>query len=111
MNYVESKPCKFCNGEMRKLYHHGEYAWSDRFSFDQKTEANVFVCADCGKVMVLSKDGLKPCPFCGSEVGVHERGGYDYYEPYWVVECGKCEAGMESFGTREAAIEAWNTRV
>ena len=56
MNKVELKPCKFCNGEAQKLYHHGEYAWSDKFSFDQKTEVNVFVCADCGRVMVKTND-------------------------------------------------------
>ena len=56
MNKVELKPCKFCNGEAQKLYHHGEYAWSDKFSFDQTTEVNVFVCADCGRVMVKTND-------------------------------------------------------
>lgn len=54
---------------------------------------------------------LEDCPFCGSEVGVCERGWDNSCETYWVIECDKCCAGMESFDTREAAIEAWNTRV
>lgn len=52
MNYVESKLCEFCQGEALKLYHHAEYAWSDKFSFDQETKVNIFVCINCGKVTI-----------------------------------------------------------
>lgn len=45
--------CPWCNGEMKKLYHHGEYAWSDDFSFDQKEKVRLFVCADCGRVKAI----------------------------------------------------------
>ena len=55
MGAVTKEVCPWCNGLMCKLYHHGEYAWSDEFSFDQKTKVNVFVCTDCGKVMLEQK--------------------------------------------------------
>lgn len=58
-------------------------------------------------VIYESSSLLKDCPFCGNEVGVYERGSH---EIYWAIECDVCEAGMECFETREAAIDAWNKR-
>lgn len=49
------RTCEFCGGEAQKIYHHGEYAWSDEFSFDQKTKVNLFVCVNCGKVTIEQK--------------------------------------------------------
>lgn len=72
---------------------------------------SAFGDSHCCTVIYESSSLLKDCPFCGNEVGVYERGGYDDYETYWVIECDVCEAGMECFETREAAIDAWNTRV
>lgn len=51
------KPCPFCGRTAsKKLYHHGEYAWSDRFSFDQKSEVYLYVCGCCGKVTIIYAD-------------------------------------------------------
>lgn len=66
--------------------------------------SNVYENSNCNNTK------LRPCPFCGNEAKIYERGGYDCWEPYWVIECTCCEAGMESFNTEEAAILAWNTR-
>ena len=71
---------------------------------------SAFGDSHCCTVIYESSSLLKDCPFCGNEVGVYERGGYDDYETYWVIECDVCEAGMECFETREAAIDAWNRR-
>lgn len=49
-------PCQWCGGPLQKLYHHGEYAWSDRFSVDGKTEIYLYVCGYCGKVMIIYAD-------------------------------------------------------
>lgn len=48
---------------------------------------------------------LKPCPFCG--------GGTHYYAPAPIdhhIQCEKCFAETGGFFSKEAAIEAWNTR-
>lgn len=48
---------------------------------------------------------LKPCPFCGGEAKVMDRGF-----PHWVY-CTKCYAKVHG-GTRDEkdSIEAWNRR-
>lgn len=50
---AELKPCQWCGSPAAKLYHHGEYAWSDCFSFDEKNEVYLYVCGYCGKVMIV----------------------------------------------------------
>lgn len=47
------KPCQWCGKLAAKLYHHGEYAWSDRFSFDEKNKVYLYVCGHCGKVTIV----------------------------------------------------------
>jgi Lar family restriction alleviation protein len=51
-------------------------------------------------------DGAKSCPFCGSDdLRVKSSGRWG-----WFVSC-KCAAVGPSAGSREGAIERWNTRV
>ena len=51
------------------------------------------------------KDGKEHCPFCGSHnATVKFSGKWGYF-----VSC-RCTAVGPSRKTREAAIEAWNTR-
>jgi Lar family restriction alleviation protein len=51
-------------------------------------------------------DGAKSCPFCGSDdLRVKSSGRWG-----WFVSC-KCGAVGPSSGSRESAIERWNTRV
>ena len=52
----EERHCVWCHHETLKLYHHGEYAWSDRFSLDQKSEVHVCICGHCGKVTIIDAD-------------------------------------------------------
>lgn len=47
---------------------------------------------------------LKPCPFCGSEAGLHKHERFG-------IECLECGAGFAAvFKSAEEAIVAWNTR-
>ena len=46
---------------------------------------------------------LKPCPFCGAPAHPWEAWGH------WGVECEFCDAKIRDYGTRERAIEVWNT--
>ena len=49
---------------------------------------------------------LKPCPFCGeSNARVKHSGRWG-----WFVSC-QCAAVGPSAESREAAVEAWNTRL
>lgn len=50
---------------------------------------------------------LKPCPFCGSSSELCVIGGD---ECGWYVECFNCFATGGDAGTRDKAIDAWNTR-
>lgn len=50
---------------------------------------------------------LKPCPWCKKRTYVVS---YDTY--VWFVECeNDCKASLDSYDTKEEAIEAWNKRV
>lgn len=111
MEAITEEVCPWCNGSMRKLYHHGEYAWSDEFSFNQEDNVHLFICTNCGKVKVNDYGtGLKPCPFCGEKAKIYETNvGMDCL-CWWNVECTVCEAAMEGFGSERIAIRAWNTR-
>jgi len=46
---------------------------------------------------------LKPCPFCGSEAWIDERGCF-------IVYCLGCGTGSNAFDTEAQAIAAWNRR-
>lgn len=48
---------------------------------------------------------LKPCPFCGGEANTVLRNADD-----WHVECHDCASKSGTYGFKEYAIEAWNTR-
>jgi Lar family restriction alleviation protein len=55
-------------------------------------------------------DRLKPCPFCGAEAWL-QRIEYEDGDIYYNPQCSECRAGwMESYGTKEEAISAWNVR-
>lgn len=48
---------------------------------------------------------LKPCPFCGGKVDIHETDGI------WYVNCIDCPAMLDENYLAEAkAIDAWNKR-
>lgn len=56
MSY-ETKPCPFCEGEMKKLYFHTDTFYTDKFLVvDNKDEppreANVYICKNCGRVVL-----------------------------------------------------------
>lgn len=62
---------------------------------------------------------LKPCPFCGGEVGLvpaknmyFTRGinGIKHYYDGWRVFCGECRIMQSWFDMKEEAITAWNRR-
>lgn len=54
----------------------------------------------------MSKSELKPCPFCGGKmVVVHEM-----EDNRWLVFCHNCGGMMQSFMTKNDAVEHWNRR-
>lgn len=48
---------------------------------------------------------LKPCPFCGSTVGL-----YVSYGSRYVVQCNYCHIGTIHMESKQKAIELWNHR-
>ena len=44
--------CPWCHGDAVKLWHHDDYKWFDDFSFDARNRVRIFICQDCGRVMV-----------------------------------------------------------
>lgn len=57
-------------------------------------------------------EGLKPCPFCGSDGVVSQKKDLET----WIVECSnqRCPASYMigwDYETEKEAIEAWNRRV
>ena len=57
----------------------------------------------------MTETNLLPCPFCGGDVKLHE---FTIPYHYWDVRCdGQCfDYFSRDNPTREAVIEAWNTR-
>lgn len=56
----------------------------------------------------MGKCKLKPCPFCGGAAIYRSnlyRGGTMHY-----IRCQKCQAGLPSRNTADAAAGAWNMR-
>ena len=62
----------------------------------------------------MSKEKLKPCPFCGGEATVRNPRQCDAFIKRPIVFWVRCENGcVEQFQTHEtplAAIKAWNRR-
>lgn len=53
-------------------------------------------------------DELKPCAHCAEPgIEVEQRRG-DFYE--WSIECSRCCCRTDWYGSREAAVAAWNRR-
>lgn len=48
---------------------------------------------------------LKPCPFCGNEVGLEKIGSFYY------VQCCYCFNRTAEFASDKSAIRAWNIRI
>lgn len=46
------------------------------------------------------------CPFCGSE----KVDCYEAWPHYWACQCDERGASLAKHGTKEEAIETWNTR-
>lgn len=63
-----------------------------------------------------NKNILKPCPFCGWDIGdnqpfiTEKEVGHDLYSSVHAIQCDEC--GVMMYGeTREEVIEKWNRRV
>ena len=54
----------------------------------------------------MTKEGLKPCPFCGGFGGVSQN----IYKTHYCIKCGSCGCSTEYFTHQEQAVEAWNKR-
>lgn len=58
----------------------------------------------------MSKNGLKPCPFCGGEAEIIEQNnGFHKWCQAFCVNCRVSQCGIE-YKTIEQAIVAWNKR-
>ena len=75
-------------------------------------------------ITVIREIFLKPCPFCGGNVGIYEKYDGDEYHKIHEIECGRCHLKMASNtfrlgydGTEESQrqayemlVNAWNRR-
>jgi Lar family restriction alleviation protein len=53
----------------------------------------------------MMSEELKKCPFCGGEAAMRHLENVSFY-----VVCTKCNAGIETYSDKDAAIAAWNRR-
>ena len=53
---------------------------------------------------------LKPCPFCGGEAELFQHYPYMRRRVVSSVCCKSCRANSGTWGRKDKAIEAWNTR-
>lgn len=56
----------------------------------------------------MSKEKLKPCPFCGEKRNLYPE---SYVTGKWQVECLICRASGGNCVKEANAIKAWNRRV
>ena len=57
----------------------------------------------------MSKDDLKPCPFCGADAIVEKVGGYPHgYDVHCIND--DCHCSLVYHETHHHAVKAWNTR-
>lgn len=56
------------------------------------------------------KKELKQCPFCNRDAEIEEVIGFRKEVVSASVTCKKCGVSTKSYATKDAAIEAWNTR-
>lgn len=97
---VRCKNCKYYDHE--DLFD-DEMWWCTRGASDE----NVFEVEPDGFCAwgEMKDNDILACPFCGSEkVGCYESW------THWACQCDECGATMVKRGSREEAIEAWNTR-
>jgi Lar family restriction alleviation protein len=56
---------------------------------------------------MMSKEKLKPCPFCGGKGSMF----IGQFGTFYYVSCESCKAQTTEYTTRAEAIEAWNKQV
>ncbi len=56
----------------------------------------------------ISRQKLKPCPFCGGEPKIHR---IDRSTEFFRIVCFNCFSDTGNYYTEKEAIEAWNKRV
>lgn len=54
--------------------------------------------------MSQAPETFKACPFCGAYPHVEHDG------PYFAVVCNTCGSRTDQYGSRQDAIELWNSR-
>lgn len=59
-----------------------------------------------------NEEGLKWCPFCGSNKATVVKHRFRILEGTYGVECPDCHTtSYQLYGSRNEAVNAWNTRV
>lgn len=61
----------------------------------------------------MDNSKLKPCPFCGQSVELHEArtGRRRYYQIYCMTEGCPCYMTYTAYDTEEEATKMWNERM
>jgi len=62
---------------------------------------------------IVPIDGLKKCPFCGSEADRQKkeyRSATGERRDYFAVWCKGCKASTTWYSTKSHAVDAWNRR-
>lgn len=64
------------------------------------------------KIKKTNEEGLKWCPFCGSNKATVVKHRFRILEGTYGVECPDCHTtSYQLYGSRNEAVTAWNTRV
>ena len=62
--------------------------------------------------MTVNEEGLKWCPFSGSNKATVVKHRFRIMEGTYGVECPDCHTtSYQLYGSRNEAVNAWNTRV